>query len=111
MGTVGDVKLKVCIHVDKSFLIVLYVFNLSIDPIISCSQVMVSQYYEFKKFFYLKETLLLRVKKKAFACSLVHLSKFGSWYTHILRILCRNTPQLQISEVEKFFSKSFIFVS
>ena len=32
-----------------------------------------------------------------------HLSKFGSRYTHILCIFCRNTLQLQISEVQKFF--------
>ena len=32
-----------------------------------------------------------------------HLSKFGSWYTPILCIFCRNTLQLQISEVQKFF--------
>ena len=35
-----------------------------------------------------------------------HLSTFGSWYTHILCIFCRNTLQLQ---VQKFFYITILY--
>ena len=66
MGTLGDVMLKVTMHVDKSFFIVCVKLecNYQLPPLISCSQVKGGHRPEVKKFFYIRNLYFCELRNK-----------------------------------------------